>query len=204
MIQQTSRWASASPCTNHATLKGHSQRQIVETQLPPSIARLQPGESMTYSTTVAEPKVSWTQDDRLEFCNGGTIEDKPKEGGLLITSAEGKAHEVPGWIEMDYEAQQPKVFFKSYDREQDEWVTWEQSFPAAGGTTVERSPDRSDEPQRLIHVQSDGRVQVEATDWEASPVQLNSSLQGQAIVMEGSGQGEALVPAVPLEWVLSR
>ena len=63
---------------------------------------------------------------------------------------------------------------------------------------------RNDEPQRLIQIQPDGRVQVEATDWEAYPLQLNSSLQGQAIVMQGSGQGEALVPAVPVEWALSR
>lgn len=157
---------------------------------------------MQFTVQPGRDKISWTQDDRLEFKNGGSVEDLPGESGLLVTAPDGSQTQVKGWVDRDDQGQ-PVIYTRTYVAEQEEWMDWKQSFPEQGGMIMERLPERG-EADRSVSIFESGRVSVLSAQDYGYDLNYNGRLDGKALVLQNDHRGEAVVPAVPFEWVLTR
>lgn len=157
---------------------------------------------MTFSTR-AQPEqfISWNTDDLLVFKNGASVQDLPGEGGLLVTAPDGQQTRVKGWVDRDDDGD-PVVYTKTYVADQDEWMDWKQSFPAEGGLLMERLPERGS-ADRSVSISPSGEMVVEAEQW-GEKLDMQASLNGNALVLKNDSVGEASVPALPIEWFIGK
>lgn len=157
---------------------------------------------MQFTVQNRPDEVSWNQDDRLEFKNGGSVEDLPGESGLLVTAPDGSKTQVKGWVDRDDQGQ-PVVYTRTYVAEHEEWMDWKQSFPTQGGMVMERLPERGD-ADRSVSIFESGRVSVLSARDYGEDLGYSGRLDGKALVLQNDQRGEAVVPAVPFDWVLTR
>lgn len=196
----TSHWHKSAPNTQHKTVKSHEIRKEVKTFGPdtPDLSKLQPGESVSFTGSTRPAEESWTNDDKLTFTNGGAIEDKNGEGGLLITTPDGETHETPGWIDIDRLSGQPTVNFMTKDQ-WDDRVHWTQTFPENGGTVVTKEGDHGEDvvvtagPNGTLSAIEDGMGD-----------KVEARREGAAMVFKDPfGDYTAVSPPVPLNWVVA-
>lgn len=201
-MTSSSIWHNASK-HSHPSIRSLQTRQEVTTHEPegqPNFSQMQPGESVSFDLHTPPPTERWTNDDRIEFKNGGSIQDKEGESGLLITSPEGETFEALGWIDLHTE-NGPTVNFRTKDQ-WDDYVDWEQTFPSEGGTVITQEA-YSQEPDIILTVGADGTVS--GTDDEIIPTDVPAQRQGPAIVFNEpwGPPNTAVSPPVPLDWIVS-
>lgn len=190
-------WNTTQTMAPKSAVKDHKMRsEVTSYQDQLDIYALKPGQFRSASLTKREDKITGSDDDRLVFWNGGSIEDKPGEGGLLLTYPDGTQREMPGWI--DVFSEEPMVNFKVEDRFGD-WNTWSQTFPQDGGTRISVEEE---EWQRQIDVSPSGQVAAKAEQW-GDPLEVSGKVEGPALVLQSDSHTEAIVPAVPMDWILS-
>jgi hypothetical protein len=154
---------------------------------------------VTFSTAPPKVEERWTVDNRITFQNGGTIEDKENEGGLLITTPDGERVEAHGWVDPDRETGEPVVHFRTKDAYGD-MQDWEQTFPSEGGTVIRMEDDDADDT--LLSVAPDGSVTGQLDGIIGDKVAAER--QGPVLVFDEWSGKTAVSPPVPLDWVLAK
>lgn len=205
------RWNNRQLSPHRTLTKFETAVEVTSRSASPDFSKLRPGESEKHLPPSVKERA--TDNDRITFTNGYTVEERSSDSGsdesgaLYFRSPEGETeildrgyHFIHADRETDY---QPAVYSRNLP---DQDVTWQQSFPEEGG-------------MKLRVVDEDRGVSMSYPDFTISPQgELSSSayssltggekvearLEGKALVMQAGDTQFAVVPPVPAEWFLSQ
>ena len=212
-------WADRGSVGNHKTIASFEYQQnqeILKSETPVVPKDLKPGERFDQYNGEDKTVVSDTHNDRIVFANGGSIEDQPDQRGydesgtLKLTSPNGETKELDStnaWVAHDEEPEcsrdediaRPTVFF-SVKNGSDDVDEWKQTFPLEGGTYI--TPLDSRTGNANFRVSPEGKVTAE---WEGFGDRgpADGSLKNGALIAKSSYRTFAIVPPVPVEWLVS-
>ena len=150
-----------------------------------------------------------TNNDRITFSNGYSIEERSyktgldESGVLYFKSPEGKTaasdqgfHFIEADGATDY---QPAVYSKAISGTDE---TWQQSFPEEGGMTFKLAEPDFYHPE--FSISPDGKLSATAyNDLTGKNEPVEAHMDGKALVTQSGDSQFAVVPPVPAEWFLS-
>ena len=197
-------WKSWNP-KGHNSIKQIASKVTERTTTTPAVdaSSLKPGESLRFREASSTVKEFHTNDDRIDFRNGGSVEDKPNESGLLITKPDGSTYEVDGNLNTD--TGEPVLHFHTDDGTGD-LLRWEQTFPEEGGTELYLNDERLYlDPDDLTdaNILMDKNGDISARKYRSGH-DIPAERHGDVVAFEGAyGDKMGVKPPVPLEWLIS-
>lgn len=209
---KTIAWKPRGSMSQHKTVKEWALAEEHTTKDPaPGFETLKPGESrrVIHDDSV---QIKGTNNDRLTFSSGASIEEHSSESGLsesgVLTrkAPDGSESVVDGghaYIDYDADADdfQPAIFFNVQDQFGD-YNLWKQSFPKEGGMTL--TPPDSDDGLGLCSFQlsPDGKLTAEYRNYEFETEKMEARQVGDALVARDGKFEFGIAPPVPMDWLM--
>ena len=213
-------WANRGSVGAHKTIESfeyQQNRDIPDTSRPAIPKDLKAGQQLDHYQPEPETKVTHTLNDKIVFANGGSIEDQSSENGrydesgtLLLKSPDGSSTELDSthaWVDIDNDSEsdvdnfaKPAVFFKVKTGSND-YEEWKQTFPSDGGTML--TPLDYENGYASFQVSGDGKVSAQWENYGDRKTRADGSLKNGALVAESGKRTFAIVPPVPVEWLVS-
>ena len=130
---------------------------------------------------------------------GASVEDKPGESGLLVTSPDGETYEVPGRVERPPNGNQELYFFTTNEGQKS---AWQQVFTPEGTLEINKVSLGHGDSSLGVTISRSGELSISGFDDSGTP--LEARMEGPALVMQGKFETQAVVPAVPVEWFMGK
>lgn len=155
-----------------------------------------------HMTSADEGRVVKSQDDRIVFSCGGSIQDLPGESGLRVTYPTGETRELLGRIIPNAAKNRLEIQQQVQDTPGGALETWTQSLNPDGSVSFERAAS-SEQDWITADVSAAGKVTGWATNSLGMDYKPQTELQeGRLVFADANSPTIQLSPAVPMEWLI--